>query len=113
MQYLILIHDTPATWMAMSEAEQNAGMAEYTTFTEDLRERGILRAGAPLDRSATIVRVRDGQTAVTDGPYAESHEQLGGYYIVETDTVEEAVAVAAGVPSARWGTIEVRPLRPM
>ena len=115
MQYLILIHDDPSAWMAMSEAEMQATMAEYGAFSEELRNAGIMRDGQPLERphTAKLVRVRGGATEVTDGPYAETREQLGGYYLVECDTVDEAVAAAAKVPSARFGTIEVRGIASM
>ena len=113
MQYLILIHDDPSAWAAMTEAEQGAVMQEYFVMTGAFGDEGIMRGGAALVPSpaAKLVRVRDGGTIVSDGPYAETREQLGGYYLVETDTEEQAIAAAARIPSARFGTIEVRPVR--
>ncbi len=115
MQYLILIHDDPSSWAAMSEAEVGALMGEYVAFTEELRETNAMVDGNPLARSNTakLVRVRDGQPAVSDGPYAETREQLGGYYLVECATEADATAIAARVPSARFGTIEVRAIMTM
>ena len=115
MQYLILIHDDPSAWTEMSEADQSAVMGEYFTYTGAIRDEGIMLGGAPLVPSpqAKLVRVRDGQQVVSDGPYAETREQLGGYYLVEVDNEEQAIAAAARVPSARWGTIEVRPIAEM
>ena len=115
MQYLLLIHDDPSAWMAMSDDETKATMGEYTTFTDEIRASGIMQAGAPLTRpnTARLVRVRDGAQTVSDGPYAETREQLAGYYIVECDNEADAVAAAARIPSARFGTIEVRALADM
>lgn len=115
MQYLILIHDDPGAWAAMSEAQMGTMMAEYGTFTEEIRADGSLIGGNPLTRSNTakLVRVRDGAQAVSDGPYAETREQLGGYYLVECASEDEAIAIAARIPSARYGTMEVRGIMSM
>jgi hypothetical protein len=113
MQYLILIHDLPGEWAKMDEAAQQAGMAEYMAFTQAIRDEGIMVGGDALTMEAKLVRVRDGATTVSDGPYAETREQLGGYYLVECDSLEQACQAAARVPSARWGTIEVRPIAQM
>jgi hypothetical protein len=115
MQYLILIHDDPSAWATKSEAEVGALMAEYGALGNSLREEGSIRGGDPLARSNTakLVRVRDGATTVSDGPYAETREQLGGYYLVECDSEADAIAIAARVPSARFGTVEVRGIASM
>jgi hypothetical protein len=111
VQYLLLIHDVPSRWASLDEGEINATMAEYGTYTDGLRERGLMVAGDALGFDSKLVRVRDSGTQVSDGPYAETREQLGGYYLVECDSIEQAAEAAAGIPSARWGTIEVRPIR--
>ena len=88
-------------------------MQEYMSFTQDIVKAGKFKAGDPLEpvSTATTVRVRDGKTLATDGPFAETKEQLGGYYIVEAKDLDEAVAIAARIPDARNGSIEVRPIR--
>lgn len=112
MRYMLLIWENEALSAAQSEAEQQAVLAEYMTFTEDIRAKGVLRAGDPLmpSETATTVTVRDGKTVSTDGPFAETREQLGGYYIVECDTLKQACDCAARIPGARYGAIEVRPI---
>lgn len=112
MQYALLIYDREEDWNTMPEAERGAMFAEYGRFTESVGAAGKLRAGEPLQPShtATTVRVREGKTLTTDGPYAETREQLGGFYIVEAADLDEAVALAARIPSARIGSIEVRPV---
>jgi hypothetical protein len=114
MQYLLLIHDRAdeKAWEAMPEAARNAFMAEYGDYTEDLRSRGLLVGANQLQpaSTATTVSVRDGSTVVTDGPFAETKEVLGGYYLIEVDTLDEAIEWAAKIPSARFGHIEVRPV---
>jgi hypothetical protein len=103
--YMILIYDE---WQAKSEAVHAAEHGEYMA----LRETPQWRAGAALQPSTTskTVRVRDGKTLTTDGPYAETREQLGGYYLVEAKDVEEAIAFAEKIPGARTGCVEVRPV---
>lgn len=113
MQYLLLIYDAEKVWETMPEAERNKMFGEYMAFTEDIKKSGHYVAGDALQpiRTATTVRVRDGKTATTDGPFAETREQLGGYYLVEAKDLDEATKIAARVPSAKSGTIEVRPVR--
>ena len=98
----------------MSEAERQQIMAEYRRFTNEIRASGHYQAGSQLQptSSATSVRIRHGKRLVTDGPFAETQEQLGGYYVVEAKDLDEAITLAARLPSARMGTIEVRPLDP-
>lgn len=112
MRYMLLIWENEAITAAQTEAEQAAVFDEYRAFTTDIRDRGVYRAGDPLmpSETATTVKVRDGRTVSTDGPFAETREQLGGYYIVECDTLEEACGYAARIPTARNGAIEVRPI---
>jgi hypothetical protein len=112
MQYLLLIYDKESDWGKLSEAEQAAMMKEYQEFTQSINQSGHYRAGSqlhPVSKAATV-RVRDGKKLITDGPFAETKEQLGGYYLIDAKDLDDAVAIAARVPSARFGSIEVRPL---
>lgn len=112
MQYLLLIYDNEASWTQRSEAENGKMMAEYQVFTESIAKAGHYKAGEALQptSTATTVRVRNGKTLTTDGPFAETREQLGGFYLVEAKDLDEALALAARIPSARDGSIEVRPI---
>src|SRR5581483_5138101 len=112
MQYLLLIHSDESRFEAMSQDELAGLMSEYREFTADIEANGNYVAGAQLQptSTATSVRVRNGETLVTDGPFAETKEQLGGYYLIEAKDVDEAIEIASRIPSARAGTIEVRPL---
>jgi hypothetical protein len=114
-QYLLLIYADEKTRQALSEAERNAITREYFAYADGLREAGAYVGGAPLQPTGTAssVRIRDGKELVTDGPFAETKEQLGGYFLIEAESDEEAQAHATGIPAARWGTIEVRPLAPI
>jgi hypothetical protein len=115
MQYLLLIYGNEAEAAKMPEADIPVMMKEYGDFTQGIVKSGHFRAGDPLQptRTATTVRVREGKTVTTDGPFAETKEQLGGYYIVEAKDLDEAIRIAARIPGARFGSIEVRPIRPM
>lgn len=110
MQYMLLIHDDEAAWQSFTDEEREAGMAAYFAFTDELKEAGAYVAADALQPSetATIVRVRDGETLTVDGPYAETKETLGGYYLIDVETREEAIKWAAKIPSAGSGSIEVR-----
>jgi hypothetical protein len=112
MQYLLLIYDDEKKWAAMSKEESDRMFGEYMQFTADIKASGHHRGGDALQpvSTATTVRVRDGKTTKTDGPFAETREQLGGYYLVEAKDLDEAVAIAAKIPSSRIGSIEVRPV---
>jgi hypothetical protein len=112
MQYVLLIYDDEGIPAGMDEAERGAIMKEYFAYTTGLRDKGAYVDGNPLQptETATSVKVRDGQRLVTDGPFAETKEQLGGYYIVEAESIDEAIDWAEKIPSARFGTIEVRPV---
>src|SRR5215467_14312768 len=112
MKYIFLIYDDEQARGKMSEGDRGAMMKEYGQFTEEIRQSGHLVTGSQLQpaSAATSVRVRSGKRVLTDGPFAETREQLGGYYLVEAKDLDEALAIAARVPSARTWTIEVRPL---
>ena len=112
MQYLLLIHDDEAHWGDMPEDERNAIYAEYGQFTQELESRGVLVGANQLQpaSTATVVHVEDGKTLTTDGPFAETKEVLGGYYLIDVETLDEALQAAAMIPSARYGHIEVRPI---
>ena len=112
MKYVLLIYDDEKTWETMAPAEGAAIMGEYFAFTQQLRESGKYHAGEALQpiATATTVRVRGGQIQSTDGPFAETREQLGGFYMVDAANLDEAIAIAARIPSARLGSIEVRPV---
>jgi len=114
MQYLLLIYGSERHWEPQAAGERDKILAEYGAFSKSIAESGHLRGGNELDvtKTAATVRVRDGKRTVTDGPFAETKEQLGGYYLVEARDLEEAIALAARIPSARWGSIEVRPIIP-
>ena len=115
MGYLLLIYDRESNWSEMSEAERGQMMQDYGAFTESIRGSGHYKGGNPLQpiATATTVRVRDGKTMTTDGPFAETREQLGGYYLIDAKDLDDALAVAARIPSARIGSIEVRPIMKM
>ena len=112
MKYLCLIYENEKAWETMPPAESEAIMNEYFTFTETIRQNGKLLAGEALQptATATTVRVRNGKVSTTDGPFAETKEQLGGFYMIEAQDLNDAIQVAAKIPSARLGTIEVRPI---
>jgi hypothetical protein len=112
MRYLCLIYDNEGTMAAMPQAEAEAFMGEYFAFTDGIRKSGQYVAGEALKpvQTATTVRVRNGKVSTTDGPFAETKEQLGGFYMIEARDLNEAIQVAAKIPSARTGSIEVRPV---
>ncbi len=114
MQYVLLIYLNEQKWQAMPEAERGKVMAEYGAFTESIVKSGNFKGGDELQpvSAATTVRVRNGKPIVSDGPFAETREQLGGYYLIEAKDLDEATAIAARIPSARDGSIEVRPVVP-
>ena len=112
MEYLLLIYNSEADGKKMSAAEQTEIYQAYMAFTQDLTKSGKNKGGNALEQvvTATTVRVRNGKTTVTDGPFAETKEQLGGYYLVEAKDLDEAISIAARIPGARNGSIEVRPI---
>ena len=112
MKYLCLIYDDEKKWAEMPKAEADAIMGEYFAFTQGIKESGHMLAGEALQpvETATTVRVRNGRVSTTDGPFAETKEQLGGFYLIEARDLNDAIQVAAKIPSARIGSIEVRPV---
>lgn len=110
MQYMLLIYLNEQD--APSEAERQKCYDESAEYAQKLSARGQFLAAAPLHptSTATSVRVRDGKRLVTDGPFAETREQLGGFYLVEAKDLDEAIGIAAGIPAGRWGTVEIRPV---
>jgi hypothetical protein len=112
MKYLCLIYENEKEFETLSPADGEAIMNEYFAFTEGIRRSGQYVAGEALQptQTATTVRVRNGKVSSTDGPFAETKEQLGGFYMIEAKDLNEAIQVAAKIPSARHGAIEVRPV---
>jgi hypothetical protein len=112
MQYLLMIYLNEAKHGQMDAAERQKMMADYGTFTQSIIQSGNFKAGDALrpTTTATTVRVRDGKTLTTDGPFAETSEQLNGYYLVEAKDLDAALAIAARIPGAKVGSIEVRPI---
>ena len=112
MKYLCLIYENEKMYETMPKEEQDAMFGEYFTFTDGIRESGQYIAGEALHpvHTATTVRVRNGRLSTTDGPFAETKEQLGGFYLVEARDLNEAIQVAGKIPGARYGSIEVRPV---
>ncbi len=111
MQYLLMIYANEGGWSKMSKAEQEKGMAAYTAYTEALTKAGVLKGSNRLQpiSTATTVRVADGKSQVLDGPYVDSKEQLGGYYLIDVPNLDAAISWAARCPGASHGVVEVRP----
>ncbi len=112
MQYLLLLNAEEAGFMRMTPEQQQQGMAAYMAYTEALSKAGALRGSNRLQpvSTATTVRVVDGKTQVLDGPYADSKEQLGGYYLIDAPDLDAALSWAARCPGAHHGIVEVRPI---
>ena len=112
MRYVLLICADESTDPAMNPNESDGILAEYNAFSEEMEARGVLQGGARLRpiADATTVRVRGGETLTSDGPFAETKEQMGGFYLVDCKDLDEAIEIAAKIPSARNGSIEVRPI---
>ncbi|HEY9427611.1 MAG TPA: YciI family protein [Gemmatimonadaceae bacterium] len=113
MKYLCLIYDDETIWPSMPREQADAIMGEYYNFTNDIQKSGHYLGGNALQptQTATTVRVRNGKLSSTDGPFAETKEQLGGYYLIEATDLNEAIQVAGRIPSARFGSIEIRPIQ--
>jgi len=111
MQYLLLIYGREADFDGLSQAEQGKVFGEYMAFTESIQKSGNYVGGEALHpvATATTVRVKDGKKVTTDGPFAETREQLGGFYLVNAKDLDEATAIAARIPGAIHGCVEVRP----
>lgn len=112
MRYMLMIHTDEAEEAEMSEADMGQLMEEYGRFTEELSQSGAMLGSDRLrpTSSATCVRVREGKTLTTDGPFADIKEQFGGYYAIEAANLDEAIAWAAKIPSSKYGCVEVRPI---
>ena len=114
MQYMLLIHSDESYYGTISEEEMGKIMAGYGQFTEELQGAGAMVSAERLRpvSTATTVRVRDGKLTSTDGPFAETKEQLGGYYIIDVANLDEAIQWASKIPTSNYGSIEVRPVWP-
>ena len=115
MRYILLIYSRETDWTSLPDKEKGAMYQQYVACTESLKKSGNYVAGDGLEPTtmATTVRVRDGKTLTTDGPFAETREQLGGYYMVQAKDLDEATALAARIPGATTGSIEIRPVMQM
>ena len=115
MRYLLLICNDESAMLARSEAEQAETLAAYGAFQQEMGGRGLLEGGARLrpTSDATTVRVVEDEVLTGDGPFAETKEQIGGYYLVDCKDLDEAIEIASKHPIARYGTIEIRPIWPM
>ena len=112
MRYALLIYASEQEWANQTEEQSQAVNQEYMAFTKDIIDRGLMKGGEALQptATATTVRVRDGETLTTDGPFAETKDQLGGFYLVDCKDLDEAIEVAARIPDVRRGSIEIRPI---
>jgi hypothetical protein len=112
MKYLCLIYDNESHWGTMPKSEVDGLMSEFRAYTEDIKGSGHYIGGNRLQptEAATTIRIRNGKMSTTDGPFAETKEQLGGYYLIEAKDLNDAIQVASRIPSARFGSIEVRPI---
>ena len=112
MRYMVLIQGDEAYESRMTKEELGKLMAEFGAHRKAMVEAGVFKSGEPLmpSRTATTIRIRDGKRITTDGPFAETKEQLGGYYVLECDNIDEALTYAAKIPAAEHGSVEVRPV---
>jgi len=112
MQYLLMLYSNEAGWPTMTPAQTEQVMGAYKAYTEALRKADVLRGSNRLkpSNSATTVRVTDGKSQVLDGPYTDSKEQLGGYYLIDVPDLDAAISWAARCPGASHGSVEVRPV---
>jgi len=112
MQYLLMLYVNQAGWSKLTPAEQEQGVAAYSAYTGALAKAGVLKGANRLQAStaATTVRVANGKAQVLDGPYADSKEQLGGYYLIDVPDLDAAISWAARCPAASHGVVEVRPI---
>ncbi len=112
MQYMLMIYSADSAGPVPDTPEFGEMMQGYGAFTQEVREKGVMKAGDPLQpvATATTVRVRNGATETTDGPFAETKEQLGGFYILDCEDLDEVIEYAAKIPSAKFGSIEIRPI---
>ncbi len=112
MRYLCLIYENEKAWDTLPKEQADAILGEYNAFTEGIKQSGHMLGGEALlpTQTATTVRVRNGKVATTDGPFAETKEQLGGYYLIDARDLNDAIQVAAKIPGSRSGSVEVRPI---
>jgi len=112
MQYVLLIYVNEDVTNNLSEEERAAYFQNYGAFEGEVQQRGIKTGGQPLQSisTSTTVRIRDGESLITDGPFAETKEQLAGFYVLECDNLDEAIALASKMPDAQYGAIEIRPI---
>jgi hypothetical protein len=112
MRYMLLIYTDPTVFAAMSQEALGANFAAYMQFNQETGARGVLRSGEALQpaTTATTLRIRDGKSLTTDGPFAETKEHLGGFYILDCKDLDEAIEFAAKIPDAVRGSIEIRPI---
>jgi hypothetical protein len=115
MEYMLLLYSDETLAKRMKPEELGPVFAEFGAVTGDLQKKGQLKHSSPLEptAAATTVRVREGKHMTTDGPFAETKEQLGGYYVIDVKDLDEAIAVAARIPTSRFGCVEVRPIMRM
>jgi hypothetical protein len=113
MKYLCLIYENEKGWEQMPKDQADAVMGEYFAFTESIKKSGHYIGGEGLQptQTATSIRVRNGKISATDGPYVETKEQLGGFYLIDAKDLNDAIRVASRIPSAQWGAVEVRPIQ--
>ena len=114
MKYLLLINKDEAKWRALPDAERSEVVARYSAYGRRIIDAGVMRAGERLEHSdaATTVRVRDGKRLITDGPFAETEEQIAGIIVIDVNNLDEALDWAADHPDAEWASVEVRPIMP-
>ena len=112
MQYLLMIYADESAWTRMNEAERTEGIAAYRAYTEALTQAGVFKGSNRLrpTSDATTVRAGNGKPQVLDGPYADSREQLGGYYLIDVPDLDSAISWASRCPAANYGAVEVRPI---
>jgi hypothetical protein len=115
MRYMLLIYSDPSAWASLDAGQADQMMSDYYAFSQRIVESGEFVAGDPLQgvETATTVRVRDGAIDSTDGPFAETKEVLGGYYLVDVADLDRATELDAQIPDARFGGVEVRPIQPL
>lgn len=114
MKYMILIYSSEQAWAAMSEEEGRKAFAEYMDYTAELSKAGVVLGGSSLQPTfaATTLRTKDGKLTTTDGPFAETKEQLGGYYLIDVPDLDAAIKWGSKCPAVRYGSVEIRPLGP-
>lgn len=115
MQYMLLVYGSEAGWAAMPDEARQGAMSSFLSYTQSLAQSGVMRAAGQLQPtvSATTVRAPGGTVHTTDGPFAETKEQLGGYYVIDVESLDDALAWAGRCPAVFGGSVEIRPLVPL